>query len=187
MRHVLLACALASLGTGCRWDGTWNVPTPTLQRMQEQPRFDAYESTTFFPDRMTMRLPPEGTVAYGSTAEETVPPLDRTLLARGQMEFDTFCAPCHGAAGDGDTPVARDMVLRSPPSFDEPRIRALADRDIYGIITEGYGFMPSYAGRIRPRDRWAVIAYLRALELAREVPADWLPEGYQRALESEAP
>jgi mono/diheme cytochrome c family protein len=181
-----LLLVILPLVPGCSWDGTWHVPTPSLERMLEQPRYDSYEASSFFANGMAMRLPPEGTVAFRSLVEHPVPELDRALLMRGQTQFEIFCAPCHGVDGMATTPVAQDMVVRPPPSLHEPRIRALPDQYIYGVITEGYGLMPTYADRIVPEDRWAVIAYVRALQLSREVPADWLPPDYQRALREES-
>jgi mono/diheme cytochrome c family protein len=171
---------LGSLGVlGCSWDGTWAEPTPTLHRMLEQPRYDSYESSAFFDDRMAMRVPPEGTVPFGASEREAPPPLDHSLLARGHDRYDVFCAPCHGEDGYAETPIAADMVLRPPPSLQQAYVRARSDEYLHGVIRDGYGLMPSYAARLTEPDRWAVVAYVRALQLSQHVPIAWLPPGYQ--------
>ncbi len=184
---LALAAVLTLVAPGCAWDGTWEVPTPGLPRMLAQPRYDAYESSAFFDDGMAMRLPPEGSVAYMSLASRRAPRLDRELLARGRTQYEVFCAPCHGFDGLASTPVAEDMALRPPPSLQQARIRALSDAQVVDVITDGYGLMPSYAGRIPPEDRWATVAYVRALQLSFAVPREWLPEDRQRALRREGP
>src|SRR5690606_36884537 len=136
----------------------------------------------FFEDGMAMRLPPEGAVELGGPEREEPPPLDRALLYRGQGRYEIFCAPCHGVDGYARTPIAADMTLRPPPSLQQPYVIARSDAHVYRVIRDGYGLMPSYAARLAPRDRWAVVAYLRALQLSQHVPIAWLPPGYQRAV-----
>ncbi|HEY0250590.1 MAG TPA: cytochrome c, partial [Kofleriaceae bacterium] len=80
------------------------------------------------------------------------------------------CATCHGPEGDGNSPVADAMQRRRPPSLFEPKITALAPREMYRVITEGYGLMPSLRDLVPPKDRWAVVAYVRTLELSRRAP-----------------
>lgn len=182
-----LVAASLVLVLGCSVEGTFAEPTPGLHRMLEQPRCDTYEASDFFADRMTMRIPPEGTIAYGHVERSEPPSLDRALLERGQDRFEIFCAPCHGALGDGETPIAEDMALRPPPSLHEPRIVALSDDDLYARTTEGFGLMPSYAAQLPPHDRWAVVAYVRALQLSQRTPIAWLPPGHRRAIEEGSP
>lgn len=174
--------AIAVLFCACSWEGTWAEPTPGLHRMIVQPRADAYEASSFFEDGMVMRVPPEGTVPWGSEETMSAPPLDAALLARGQERFETFCAPCHGLDARAQTVIAEDMSLRPPPALTEPSTVARSDADIFEVITEGYGLMPSYADRLGRSDRWAVIAYVRALQLAAGVPVEWLSPEDRAAL-----
>lgn len=177
-----LAFFMAAMVTACSWEGTWGEPTPGLQRMVQQPRGDTYAPSSFFADGMTMRVPPEGTVPWGAEVREAPPKLDEVLLARGQNRYETFCAPCHGLDARGDTVIAEDMSLRRPPALIEAPIVALSDAALHAVITEGYGLMPSYAGRLDPSDRWAVVAYVRALQLAAGAPINWLSIDERMAL-----
>ncbi len=97
-----------------------------------------------------------------------------------------YCAACHGLAGDGDSPVARNMALRKPPSLHEPRIRALPAGRLYAVVRDGYGLMPSYAEELSVGERWAVVAYVRALQLSQgarlaELPPELRSEARARA------
>src|SRR5690606_29762514 len=102
-------------------------------------------------------------------------------VARGARRYEIFCAPCHGLDGEAETPVARDMALRAPPSLHERRIVESTDLYLYEVVRDGYGLMPSYAARLDPRDRWAVVAYVRALQLAARAPVAWLPPSRRRS------
>ncbi len=150
-----------------------------FQRMIHQPRYRAYQPSDAFEDGMVMRAPPPRAIArervrepalvhlgkdqHGDAARIPVP-VSRDVMVRGQDRFDTFCAPCHGELGDGRSEVTRRMPLRPPPSLLEPRIRDLPPGTIFRTIGEGYGLMRSYAAQLPPSDRWAVVAYLRALQ-----------------------
>jgi mono/diheme cytochrome c family protein len=93
------------------------------------------------------------------------------LLARGQQRFDIYCAPCHSRAGDGDGMIAR-RGFPHPPSYHQPRLREAPDRHFYDVMTNGYGIMRSYADRVPPEDRWAIVAYVRALQLSQNPRAE---------------
>ena len=93
-------------------------------------------------------------------------PITRQTLARGRERFDIYCSPCHSMAGDGDGMVVR-RGFPSPPSYHTDRLRNAPDAHFYSVITNGYGMMYSYADRVRPDDRWAIIAYIRALQLSQ--------------------
>jgi mono/diheme cytochrome c family protein len=154
--------------------------TPDWSRMITQPRLEAYGSTALFDDRAAMRPVPAGTVARlpgGQVAAgELVPPsIDRALIARGRHRFEIICAACHGVEGDGHSPVARNMQRRRPPSLQEPRLVALTPAAMVRVITDGYGLMPSYASMLSVADRWAVVAYVRTLQLATTASLDRLP------------
>lgn len=107
------------------------------------------------------------------------------LLARGRERFDIDCAPCHSIAGDGDGWVAR-RGFPHPPSFHIARLRDASDAHFYAVITDGYGAMYSYATRVTPKDRLAIIAYIRALQLSQHAPLSAVPEDERTRLESQS-
>ena len=104
-----------------------------------------------------------------AVANITLPPMSAALLARGQQRFDIFCSPCHSIAGDGDGMIAR-RGFPHPPSFHIDRLRNASDAHFYAVITNGYGVMHSYARRVPPGDRLAIIAYIRALQFSQHAP-----------------
>jgi mono/diheme cytochrome c family protein len=181
--RVAAAIPLLALGLGCEID---------LERMLDQHKAEAFEQSPFFADGQAMRAPPAGTVPAsrqtgpvelrtGRTASgeyvSTLPvSLDAALLERGQDRFRIFCRTCHGALGDGQSPVAENMKLRRPPSLHEQRIRDYPPGRIFRVVTDGYGLMPSHADALGVRDRWAVVAFVRALQLSQSVPLAELPQ-----------
>ncbi len=148
-------------------------------RMRHQPKYLPYQAAPGFQQGYAALPPPAGTVARDALppgVSAPRPPLTLALLRRGQDRFNAFCAPCHNELGDG-----RGMIVQrgfpSPPSFHSERLRQLNDAQIYDVITHGYGIMYSYADRVPGPDRWAIIAYIRALQLSQhanvaELPAD---------------
>lgn len=179
---AIVALALAACDDG----GT----TPDWSRMIDQPKLLPYGASAVFADGRAMRPVPSGVVARdwvadptrrtGQTAAgsdaATIPlPITRDLLERGRERFAIACAVCHGLAGDGDSVVAHSMQRRRPPSLHEPRIIALSPGALYRVIVGGYGVMPGYATLLATDDRWAVVAYVRTLELAWAAPLDRLP------------
>ncbi|MES2403973.1 MAG: cytochrome c [Pseudomonadota bacterium] len=96
-------------------------------------------------------------------------PVTPQLLARGQQRFDIYCAPCHSRAGDGDGMIA-ERGFPHPPSYHTSALRNAPDSHFYQVITDGYGVMYPYADRISPHDRWAIVAYIRALQLSQHAP-----------------
>jgi mono/diheme cytochrome c family protein len=96
-------------------------------------------------------------------------PVTPALLARGRERFDIYCAPCHSRAGDGDGMVVR-RGFPAPPSYHTDRLRRAPDSHFFDVITSGYGAMYPYADRITVEDRWAIVAYIRALQLSRHAP-----------------
>jgi mono/diheme cytochrome c family protein len=97
-------------------------------------------------------------------------PVTAALLRRGQERFDIYCAPCHSQLGDGDGMIVR-RGFPAPPSYHTDRLRGAPDSHFYQVITHGYGAMYAYADRIAPEDRWAIVAYIRALQLSQHAPA----------------
>ncbi len=187
LRPAALAAALAGLA-GC----------PALDPMQQQPKYEAYEASEFFPDGLAMRAPPAGTVPFRSQVEPAVATgrgpdgkalavtpvrVDAALLERGRKKYDVHCAVCHGLLGDGDSQVAMSMSLRRPPSLHLYRDRT--DGYLYQVINEGFGLMPSYAQELAVEDRWAVVAYVRALQLSQDARVDSLPGEARQRLEQQ--
>jgi mono/diheme cytochrome c family protein len=174
------------------------VSGPDLERMIDQRKFNPFARSRFFDDGRAMRVPPADTVphdgpvwpaaiATGRVGERDlarVPlPVDRALLERGRDRFEVYCAACHGADGSGRSPVASVMELKPPPSLIDPPTRDLSPGHIFRVATEGYGLMPSYGGRLDVRDRWAVVAYLKALALSQRATLGELPPGERAAAE----
>lgn len=100
-------------------------------------------------------------------------PITSALLTRGRERFDIFCAPCHSRVGDGDGMIAR-RGFPAPPTFHDERLRNAPDSHFYQVISNGYGVMYPYAERVTPQDRWALVAYIRALQLSQHAPVPML-------------
>ncbi len=147
--------------------------------MTRQRRLTTYAPTSLWPDGSSARPLPANVVAQGDTeraaAAKTPPPVTADLLARGQERFGVFCAPCHGLAGDGDGIIVAHG-FPSPPSYHQDRLVAAPARHFYDVITAGYGVMLSYADRVEPHDRWAIAAYIRALQLSRRATVAQVPD-----------
>jgi mono/diheme cytochrome c family protein len=120
----------------------------------------------------------------GDTYASSIPiAVDRALLRRGRDRFEVYCAACHGATGDGKSIVAAHMSLRKPPSLVDDPVRSFPPGRVFQVITDGYGLMPSYASALAVDERWAVVAYLRALTLSAHVTLDALPAAERRRAE----
>lgn len=136
--------------------------------MTRQARPAPARSADLWPGGPQIAAPPEGVQpvdASARAAAEKRPPLTLALLERGRDRYRIYCQPCHGARGRGDGPVVQ-RGFPAPPSYDLPRLLAAPAGHIYDVQTKGYGLMFSYADRLTPPDRWAVAAYVRALQLA---------------------
>ena len=150
---VMLAPALAL--SGCRQD------------MAEQPKLVANGPAQAFPDGAANRPLIAGTVARGDSPEVRVAPpaVSQALLQRGQERYMIFCSPCHGPDGDGDGRVVERGFPR-PPSYHDDRLVRADAQHFLDVIAHGYGLMYSYASRVPSADRWAIIAYIRALQVS---------------------
>ena len=142
------------------------------QSMTRQPHYGPNSPASIFASGSSAQTPPEGAVsqenlAYNKAAADP-PPVDMALLRRGQERFEIFCTPCHGFDGDGDGAVVRRGFPR-PPSYYEPRLMAAPGKHFFETITNGFGVMYSYASRVPPHDRWAIVAYIRALQQSRSM------------------
>jgi hypothetical protein len=176
-----------------------DLPPIDLERMIYQDKFEVWQHCDFFPDGRAMRTPPLGTiprdqpigdpavdrgVVDGRYVTDIPVPLTRALLDTGRARFDVYCAPCHGVRGDGASVVALNMDLRKPPVLAGPAARALPAGRVYQVIDEGYGLMRSYREDVTsPEERWAVVAYLMALQLSHGVPLSSLPPDVRREAE----
>jgi mono/diheme cytochrome c family protein len=147
--------------------------------MTEQRKLTTYAPTRLWPDGTTARPLPENVVAQGdgerATAAASPPQVTPALLARGQERFAIFCAPCHGLAGDGDGIIVAHG-FPAPPSYHIDRLAAAPAQHFYEVMTRGYGVMFSYADRVDEHDRWAVAAYIRALQLSRRATVAEIPD-----------
>jgi hypothetical protein len=177
----LCAAMLAVLTGGCQ----------IRQDMADQPKNRPLSPSPFFDDGRSERPLLENTVARGSIAEDDlfVPkesnefplPMTPDLLKRGQERYKIFCTPCHGIQGDGNGMVSM-RGMKHPPSYHDPRLRQVPNGYLYDVITNGFGGMLSYSAQIPPADRWAIVAYLRALQLSRNAPVSELPPALREKL-----
>lgn len=168
IRATLGACALAAALAGCG------------QAMDNQPKYKTYAPAdpALFPDGQSARPRVPGTIARGEDLKarpDHIPyKVTMQLLKRGQDQFDVFCAPCHSRLGDGRGIVV-ERGFPSPPSYHSQRLRAAPLTHFYDVITDGYGVMYSYGDRVEPKDRWAIAAYIRALQLSQHAPLKDVP------------
>lgn len=183
---------------GFRGSKSGEPPIMPFLDMVDQDKYLPQGESTFFADGRSQRLPPAHTVPWGrdarsedavfATADEEffelkqMPvALDRALLLRGQEQFGIYCAVCHGQSGKGDG-IATKYGLVPPPSYHSDRLRGMPDGEIFKTITQGKGKMGSYADRISRADRWAVIAYVRALQRAMNAKPEDVPEEARKEL-----
>lgn len=141
--------------------------------MANQPKRMPYEVYSNEPSPPPPGEAPAGTVARDDAPEPPPPVVTMAVLERGRERYDIFCAVCHGRAGYGDGQIVQ-RGFPAPPSYHSNRLRKLSNQRIYDVITQGYGVMFSYAQRVPPADRWALVAYIRALQASQHVPASEL-------------
>jgi hypothetical protein len=161
------------------------------QDMADQPKNRPLSPSKFFADGRSGRPLLENTVAHGAVENDVYNvskdyagyPLrvDEKLLRRGEDRYKVFCTPCHGLQGDG-LGMAAVRGMKHPPSYHIDRLRQAPNGYFYDVITNGFGAMYSYSERISPRDRWAIIAYVRALQLSRNAKASDLPQSLREKL-----
>jgi mono/diheme cytochrome c family protein len=171
------------MSAGCRQD------------MHDAPRVEAYEATDAFADGRGNRQLVEGTVARGwlnddellttgkvggAVADQFPFPVTRDVLERGQQRYNAYCTPCHGQTGQGNGMVVQ-RGFKAPPSFHDDRLRNSPAGYYFDVMTNGFGVMSDYRSQVEIRDRWAIAAYIRALQLSQratvaDVPADKVSE-----------
>lgn len=153
------------------------------QSMRQQNRYDVLGPAGLWPDGAEARPLPAHVVARGDLSrqsEMTTPPqVSMALLRRGEERYNAFCSPCHGLAGYGNGMIV-SRGFPAPPSYHTARLRAAPAQYVFDVITNGYGVMYSYAGRVPPQDRWAIVAYVRALQLSQSVQEADVPEAREK-------
>jgi len=174
------------LAAGCRQD------------MHDQPKYQPLQQSDFFADGLSARPLVEGTVARGQLhddellytgkvggqfAAEFPFPVDAGVMARGKERFGIFCTPCHGQTGRGDGMVVR-RGFRRAASFHTDRLRQEPPGYFFDVMTNGFGAMPDYRAQIPVEDRWAIVAYVRALQLSQYATLQDVPPSERPALEN---
>lgn len=195
MRHMLLL-PVAWWLAGCPVDFQgWGG-------MKQQPKALPYRENAFFEDERVMRPPPPGTVPRDRRGKdrffltgrdtpdggfvESIPlPLTHEVVEGGRKSFDIHCATCHGLLGDGNSQVARNMALHPPPSLLD--LPPYPDGYYYDVISVGYGLMPAYGEKLTPGQRWAVVAYVRALQASQRARLEDVPPELRPRLLKEGP
>lgn len=195
MRTLLTTGLLLSalLLAGCRGMQSDKPPVHPNLNMDFQEKFEAQEANPFFADNAAMRKPVPGTVARGLLKEDValyegrtedgayvdrIPmEINRALVERGQERYNIYCAVCHGQSGDGQGVIMRgDYGYTPATSYHGDRLRTIEDGYMYDVITNGIRNMPGYAQQIPVRDRWAIVAYIRALQLNQNAGEGDVPE-----------
>jgi cytochrome c len=166
--------------------------------MHDGPRYNPLQQSDFFPDKRASRPLVEGTVARGFLRDnealytgklagapvERIPmAVTRPFIERGRDRFNVYCTPCHGPAGEGNGMIVQ-RGYRQPPSLHDPRLRNEKAGYFFDVMTKGFGQMPDYAAQVDVADRWAIVAYIRALQLSQNAPAAELSEADRAKLES---
>ena len=167
------------------------------QAMYDQEKYEPLEASAFFADGMSFRSQVDGTVAQGQLRLDehfyqgkiqgqlaaTLPmAVDRQLLERGRERFNIFCSPCHDKTGSGNGMIVQ-RGLKQPPSYHQERLREVPVGHFFDVMTNGFGVMYSYASRIPVADRWAIVAYIKVLQLSQNLEFDQLPAEDQRQLQ----
>ncbi len=162
-----------------------------------QPKYIPLRQSTFFGDNRSARLPINGTVARdqyngdpylvtgknGKQDGDRMPyPVTMEVLQRGQQRYNIYCAPCHSRVGDGNGMIAQ-RGYRQPPSLHDDRLRQAVLGHFFDVMTNGYGAMPDYASQINPTDRWAIAAYIRALQLSQHGSIEDVPAENRNAID----
>ena len=181
--YALLAATLLLTLAGCRED------------MQNQPYYRPLRENDFYSNKMSARPIVDGTVArghldadtyfytgkIGSNDGEYLPfPVTAEVMARGQNRFNIYCAPCHGLVGDGNGMIVQ-RGFKHPPSYHIDRLRKAPIGYFFDVMTNGFGAMPDYAEQVPASDRWAIAAYIRALQLSQHATDADVPSGEQIA------
>jgi mono/diheme cytochrome c family protein len=187
--HYVIGLLLYAALLGCHDD------------MYNQPRYEALEPSDFFDDGRSSRPLVPGTIAYGAKslddvlytgrsggelAAELPMEVSKALLNRGQERFNIYCSVCHSRTGDGNGMIVQ-RGYRQPPTFHSDRLRGVPVGHFFDVMTSGFGAMPSYALQVPPEDRWAIAAYIRALQFSQYASLDEVPKDLRRQVEQVQP
>lgn len=202
MRILVTGLLTALLLVGCRGTQSDAPPIHPNLNMDFQERFNAQGYNPLFENKAATRKPPTGTVARGLVRDsselyrgrrpdgeyvERIPiAVNRKVLERGQDKYNTFCSPCHGKSGKGNGVIMRgDYGYTPASSYHVDRLRQVTDGYMYDVIANGVRNMPPYAQQIPVRDRWAIVAYVRALQRSQNAEAENLPGSVTARIEQE--
>ena len=160
------------------------------QDMHDQPKYIPLRPSDFFADGRSARPITEGTVARGHLNDDTLlttgrgadgklsnefpMPVTKALILRGEQRFNIYCAPCHDRTGSGNGMIVR-RGYRRPPTYHSDRLRQQPNGYLYDVITIGFGAMPDFAAQVPAPDRWAIVAYIRALQLSQQASINDVP------------
>ena len=182
---AIIVSAITLAVSGCRRD------------MQDQPKYIPLRASTFYPDDRSARPLVEGTVARGHLHDDTLLEtgkignddatvfpfaVDAGVVTRGRERYDIFCSPCHGRTGAGDGMVVR-RGFRRPPSYHDDRLRNAPVGHFIDVMTNGFGAMADYRQQVEARDRWAIAAYIRALQLSEHATIGDVPQSERGRLQ----
>jgi mono/diheme cytochrome c family protein len=171
VRRVLLFAVLLTIA-GC-----------DQQSMEQQNRYDVYAPSKLWSNGSEAQPLPEGVVSQSdldrAKAKGEPPAVTTSLMQTGQQHFETFCAPCHGLAGDGDGMIVQ-RGFPAPPSYHIERLRTAPAQHFFDVISNGYGVMYSYRSRVSPHDRWAIVAYIRALQASQDARVADVPQAKEK-------
>jgi mono/diheme cytochrome c family protein len=167
--------------------------------MKDDARIKPYERSSFFADGRSARPPVEGTIARGQLRESEVfyrgldadgtftrgmpVPVTAELLERGRERYEIFCSPCHSRVGDGNGMIVQ-RGYKQPNSYHIERLRQIENGYFYDVISNGFGQMSSYAGQVKPHDRWAIVAWIRVLQLAQHSNESAIPVDLRQRIQS---
>jgi len=171
------------------------------QDMHDQPKYIPLRPSDFFGDGRSERPLLEGTVARGHLKDDVAfytgkgsdgkpvddfPfPVTKEVVERGRQRFNIYCTPCHGHLGDGNGMIPQ-RGFRHPPTYHQDRLRKVPNGYIFDVITTGFGAMQDYSAQVSPADRWAIVAYIRALQLSENATAADVPASERGALDAQA-
>jgi hypothetical protein len=172
------------------------------QDMHDQPKYPPLRPSQFFGDERSERQLIEGTIPRGHLDDDqalytgkgpdgkfldTFPfPVTKDVVLRGQERFNVYCSPCHDRLGDGNGKIVR-RGYRHPPSYHIDRLRTVPNGYMFDVMTNGFGAMPDYAAQVSPRDRWAIVAYIRALQLSHNANVNDVAPADRPKLDQPAP
>ena len=184
---MLGVSALAVVLTGCMGQTTRNAPIEVWPDMDRQPKYGPQQESPIFADRSASRRPVAGTVARGFLQEDDAfhtgvvngqyigrnpRPITSDLLKTGQARFNVYCSPCHDRTGSGQGMVPAHSQAWLPTNLNDDRVRQMNDGEIFNVMSYGRRSMPPYRFQVSEADRWAVVAYVRALQRTRGAMED---------------